>query len=135
MMDWVRTAGLHIGSHVQEDDYWRAKILRLCWTWRDLGAASLQDMKCTDLVSIVLWFKGKPVPYAGKVNKRLTPEAERFFMEFVREGLSAKKYVHILLARAKINKSLESNEGERSSSRPNQTQSFGHYTRLYLTVQ
>lgn len=54
-------------------------------------------MKCTDLVSVVPWFKGKPVPYACKVNKRLAPEADKFFMETVREGVSANKYVNIFL--------------------------------------
>jgi hypothetical protein len=95
MLDWVKTAGLHIGSHIMEDNYWRTKVLRLCWTWRDLGAASLQDIKCTDLVSVVPWFKGKPVPYACKVKKRLTPEAEKFFIETVREGAGAGEYVHV----------------------------------------
>ena len=52
-------------------------------------------MDVTDLISVEPWFKGKPVPYACKVNKRLTPEAEKFFMETVREGVSAGKYMHI----------------------------------------
>ena len=63
--------------------------------WKDIGAEGLADMDVTDLVSVVPWFKGKPVPYACKVNKRLTPEAEKFFMQTVREGLSAGKYIHI----------------------------------------
>ena len=56
---------------------------------------SLRDLKCTDLVSLVPWFRGKSIPYACKVNKSLSPEAERFFMETLREGVDAGKYVHI----------------------------------------
>ena len=63
--------------------------------WKDVGASSISDMDVTDLISVEPWFKGKPVPYACKVNKRLTPEAEKFFLETIREGLSAGKYMHI----------------------------------------
>jgi hypothetical protein len=56
---------------------------------------SLPDMKCTALVSVVPWFRGKPIPYPCKVNKRLAPEAERFFMETIREGVDAGMYVPI----------------------------------------
>jgi hypothetical protein len=95
MAKWAKSVGLTIGEHILDDPEWKAKVLRLYWMWRDVGAESLKEMRCTDLVSVVPWFRGKPVPYACKVKKRLTPEAERFFMETVREGLSAQKYVHI----------------------------------------
>jgi hypothetical protein len=92
---WARDIGVTIGDVIWSDPDWRRKVLQLCWMWKDVGAQSLADMDVTDLVSVVPWFKGQPTPYACKINKRLTPEAEKFFMETVREGLSADKYIHI----------------------------------------
>ena len=68
--------GLTIGDQVLSDPEWRDTALRLCWMWRDVGANSLKEMKCMDLVSVVPWFKGEPISYACRVNKRLTTEAE-----------------------------------------------------------
>jgi len=68
--------GLTIGDYILSDTQWRAKVLRLCWMWRDVGANSLKEMKCKDLISVVPWFKGEPISYACRVNKRLTTEVE-----------------------------------------------------------
>ena len=93
LLKWVSDVGLEIGEEVMQDVEWRLKILRLCYMWRDIGAQSIADMTVTDLVVVQPWFKGTPVPYACKFNKRLTPEAEAFFMDTIRKGLASGKYI------------------------------------------
>ena len=95
LLEWKEKVGLQIGEEVMSDPIWRLKILKMCYMWRDIGPQGLADMEVTDLIVVQPWFKGEPIPYACKINKRLTPEAEKFFMETVREGLSAGKYVRI----------------------------------------
>ena len=95
LLKWKEEVGLQIGEDIMSDDHWRLKVLKLCYMWRDIGAQGLADMEVTDLILVQPWFKGEPIPYACKVNKRLTPEAEKFFMQTVREGLTTGKYVRV----------------------------------------
>ena len=95
LLKWVEEVGVEIGKEVLQDDEWRLKILRLCYMWRNIGAESIADMTITDLVVVQPYFKGQPIPYACKFNKRLTPEAEAFFMDTIRKGLASGKYVRV----------------------------------------
>lgn len=66
VMEWVDKMGITIGE-LADSDYKREMASRLCYTWKDVFASDLQDIRPTDLVSHTVPLKTGARPYAAKM--------------------------------------------------------------------
>lgn len=97
---WAEAEKIHIGILVPSAEE-KIKVLQLLWTWRDLGATDLKDIKATDLFQHRVRLKEGTKPYSTK-QKKFANDKEWWFWKIVLDGIDAGIYERTVTANGRI---------------------------------
>lgn len=89
--EWANQKGVTLGPMIPNVE-WRYRVLCGLWIWRDLDASTMADIPETDLIKHRVHLKEGCVPYASKWNRRLSAYKEKWFTNYIEEGVRSGMY-------------------------------------------
>lgn len=100
LYEWAEKESLNIGTLVP-NEIEKIKVLRLLWTYRDLGAKDLRDIPPTDLVQHRIRLKEGCQVYSS-IQRRFANDKEWWLRTIVKEGIDAGMYERTITANGRL---------------------------------